>query len=101
MRDIGDALLVERMQQVPALDGVGLALEFGEAGDAPDVGVNAKILFEQRRARDDFAQDRAAAEQLHVLVLGRAFGRRFEQIHALDDALFRRLPAWRGARNFR
>src|SRR3989338_11474374 len=53
------------MQHVPALAIQPVAAQFVETGHAPDVGAHTEILFQQFRRRDDLAQNRPAAEQLH------------------------------------
>ena len=55
-----------RMQHVPAFAIQAVAAQLVEAGDAPDVRSHAEILLQQLRGGDRFAQDRAAAEQLHL-----------------------------------
>ena len=84
--DIGQLRLLLRMQAVAALHGQAFAAQFVEAGHAPDIGADVELVPQNLRRLAHFAQDGAGAEQLHVvrgvlLVL-------FEQVHALDDAVF-------------
>src|SRR6267142_1101738 len=62
---VGFARTLLGVQQVPALHVETLAAQFVEAGRAPHVGGYAEVLFQQVLRGDDFAQNRAAAEQLH------------------------------------
>src|SRR5882762_1443475 len=62
---IGFARTLLGVQQVPALHVETLAPQFVEAGRAPHVGGYAEVLFQQVLRGNDFAQNRAAAEQLH------------------------------------
>ncbi len=85
------------MQQVPALGLLAVARQLVEARAAPHGCGHAPVLLQQFLGDERFAQDRAAAQQLHG---GRALleGRRlFAEVHALDDLLFRtRLQAGHG-----
>jgi hypothetical protein len=64
--DIGAPRLGLGMQRVPARRLDAVARELVEARDAPDVRRNAEVLLQELRARDDFAQYRAAAQELHL-----------------------------------
>ena len=73
------------VQHVPALGIKPVAAQLIEAGDAPDVGRDAEVLFEQFGSGNHLAQDGAAAQELHLglVFLGLAFA---EQVHPLEDA---------------
>src|SRR5690554_3519932 len=88
LRDVRGSRLGLRMQQVVALGVDAFALELGERGATPDIGLDAPVLFEQLRCGDDLAQNGARA---HELDLELAFATVPEEIHALADALFRTL----------
>src|SRR5262249_4765784 len=67
LRDVRRArLFLHRMQAIPALDVEAVAAQLREARARPDVADDAELLLEQLGRRDDFAQDRARAEQLHA-----------------------------------
>ena len=87
---VGFARLVFRMQKVPALSVQALATQFVEAGGAPYVGRHAEILFQQALRGDDFAQDRATAQQLHArrVLLALALG---NPVQPFENAFFRAL----------
>src|SRR5262245_26850859 len=74
------------VEQVPALGGKAVAAQLGEAGGAPYVCGDAPVALEKLRGRLHFAQDGAAAEELHS-----EFGLRFalpKQIQAFQNTLF-------------
>ena len=79
------------MQRVPALRVQPIAPQLIETSDAPDIGANTVIFFQQFCACDHFTQNRAAAEQLHLelIFFYLARTRRFaQQIHAAQNAFF-------------
>src|SRR5690606_15374847 len=82
--DVALALLLGRVQAVPAIDRQAVAAQLVEAGHAPDVGAHAHLGEDVHRSAH-FAQDGAAAQQLHT-VHEVALGF-LEQVHALDDAV--------------
>src|SRR4029079_18979682 len=55
-----------RVQAVQAFGIEAVAAQFGEAGAAPDVGGDAEVFVEEFGGGDDFAEDGAASQQLHV-----------------------------------
>ena len=59
-------VLASGLQAVVALGVEAVAAQFGEAGAGPDVGGDAEVLVQQFGRGDRFAQDGAAAEQLHA-----------------------------------
>ena len=79
-----------RMQHIPALCIQAIASQLVEAGDAPDIGGDAIIFFQHFRAGNHFAQDRAAAQQLHARLSLRRFTFA-QQIHAAQNTLLRAL----------
>ena len=76
------------MQQVPALHIKAVTAQFVEAGNAPDVCSNAEVFLQQFGPGNDFAQDGAATQQLHLGLVFLRFAFR-QQIHALENAFFR------------
>jgi hypothetical protein len=74
------------MQQVPALAPPAVAAQLVEARARSRYRRRRRSPLEQLRAGDDFAQDGAAAHQLHapLVLLRLAFA---EQVHPLEDAL--------------
>ncbi|MOA33015.1 hypothetical protein D3C78_1542730 [compost metagenome] len=62
-----DSLRLLRVQQVPALDLLAFSTQFGQARHAPDLTADAEVRLQQLRSGDDLQQDRAAAQQLHML----------------------------------
>ena len=85
--DVTQTRLRLGMQHVPALRIEPLAAQLIETGDAPDVGRDAEILFEELRSGDHLAQDGAAAQELDPGLLRLRFALA-EQIHALEYAFF-------------
>ena len=82
------------MQHVPAFALVRVAAQLGVAGDAPDVAGDVVLLGQNLLRPQRFAQDRAAAEQLHLRRFAAGVLRR-ELVHAADDAFFDALRASR------
>ena len=66
LRDVRHARRVVWMQTVPAFCFDGIGVEAFVAGDAPDIGGNAIILFENFLRLERFVEDRAAAENLRA-----------------------------------
>src|SRR5690606_14572795 len=75
-----------RVQQIPAFTRCGFALQFVDAGSAPHIRADAEILAQNLGGGFHFAQDRAAAEQLHAVGFAPGILRFGEQIHAANDA---------------
>ncbi len=71
------------MQAVPAFDRERIAAEFGVAGHAPDVRLNAVLFGEDFLGFEGFIQDWAAAEELG---LGFAFLRGLELVNSAQNA---------------
>lgn len=89
-QQFGDVRLALRLRfRVEAVEAfaVGrIAGEFVEAGAGPDVGGDAEVLVQQFGRGDGFAQDGAAAHQLHAQFALLGLAGVLEQVHALDDA---------------
>src|SRR6185503_15265484 len=84
-RHVREARLRLRVQHVPALGGKAVAPQLGEAGGAPHIGGDAPVLLEQLGRGFHLAQDRAAAEELHALLVLAL--RLLEEIHPLQYSL--------------
>ena len=78
------ALRLGRVQQVPALDVTAFARQLGEARAAPQVGLDAPVLFQQFRSGDHLAEDGARTQQLHARPVA-VLDALAELVHALDD----------------
>src|SRR5690606_26423958 len=65
--DVALARLLGRVQTVPAIDRQAVAAQLVEAGHAPDVGAHAHLGEDVHRSAH-FAQDGAAAQQLHAVL---------------------------------
>src|SRR5262249_54469218 len=86
-RDGRDARRLGRVQHVPAVGRLAVAIELLVAGHAPDVGGDV-VLLEQLLRRQHLVEDGAAAEKLRAQ-LRRRVRRRLEPVQALEDALAR------------
>src|SRR5690606_15971478 len=82
--DVRQTRRLGRVQHVPAIRVQAVAAQFVETRAAPDVGGDAPVCFQQIGRGDDFAEDRAAAHNLDVL-LALGFGAFLEQVHAFED----------------
>ena len=75
------------MKQIPACDVVAVAGQLGEAGNAVDIACDAVVFVQASRGLAYFAQNRAAAEQTHMLAAFAAVADSFELVHAAQDAI--------------
>src|SRR5690606_15172037 len=82
-RDIRHLLFALWVQQIVALAVEAFATQLGKAGDAPDIGADAPILFQQFFGLDHFTQNGAGAHQLHALL---ALAGLQQPVHTANDA---------------
>jgi len=74
--DMAPARGFSRMQPVPAFSGHAVAAQFVVARRAPHVGDDAEVVLEQVGREHHFAQDGAAAHELHAMAPSSASCRR-------------------------
>ena len=82
--DIGLARLLARMQHVPAIYILGVATQFGIAGDTPDVGGDIVPLLQDLLSLQDLVHDGPAAEEIG-LQPGLLLLRGAEPVHPPQD----------------
>src|SRR6266404_2320587 len=64
--DPGLFLVSDRVQAVMAFDADAVAAQFGEAGNAPHIGADVPVAFQQFRRCEHLAQDRPRTQELDL-----------------------------------